>query len=36
MPAAPLGASLAHRLPVALLKRLFGVFLLLIALRLAY
>jgi uncharacterized membrane protein YfcA len=36
MPTAPLGASLAHRLPVALLKRLFGVFLLLIALRLAY
>ena len=36
MPTAPLGAHLAHRLPVALLKRLFGVFLLLIALRLAY
>jgi uncharacterized protein len=36
MPAAPLGASLAHRLPVGLLKRMFAVFLLLIALRLAY
>lgn len=35
MPTAPLGAALAHRLPVALLKRLFGVFLLLVAVRLA-
>jgi uncharacterized membrane protein YfcA len=36
MPAAPLGAHLAHRLPVGLLKKLFAVFLLLIALHLAY
>jgi uncharacterized protein len=35
MPAAPLGAHLAHRLPVALLKRLFGIFLLIVAVRLA-
>jgi uncharacterized protein len=35
MPAAPLGAHLAHRLPVALLKRLFGIFLLAVAVRLA-
>jgi uncharacterized membrane protein YfcA len=34
MPAAPLGAWLAHRLPVPILKRAFGVFLLLIAVRL--
>ncbi|WP_295445704.1 sulfite exporter TauE/SafE family protein [uncultured Thiodictyon sp.] len=36
MPAAPLGARLAHTLPVDLLKRAFGVFLLLIAARLAF
>lgn len=36
MPIAPLGAQLAHSLPVALLKRLFGVLLLLIAARLAF
>jgi len=35
MPTAPLGAHLAHSLPVPLLRRLFGVFLLLVALRLA-
>lgn len=35
VPIAPLGAHLAHRLPVTLLKRSFGVLLLLIALRLA-
>jgi uncharacterized membrane protein YfcA len=35
MPTAPLGAHLAHSLPVPLLTRLFGVFLLLVALRLA-
>jgi uncharacterized membrane protein YfcA len=35
MPAAPVGARLAHRLPVDLLKRLFGMFLLLVALHLA-
>jgi uncharacterized protein len=35
MPAAPLGAKLAHRLPVALLRRAFGTFLLAIALRIA-
>jgi uncharacterized protein len=36
MPTAPVGARLAHSLPVALLKRLFGILLLLIALRLAF
>jgi uncharacterized membrane protein YfcA len=36
MPTAPLGARLAHTLPVALLKRAFGIFLLLIAARLAF
>lgn len=36
MPIAPLGARLAHALPVTLLKRLFGVLLLLIAMRLAF
>ena len=36
IPTAPLGARLAHSLPVALLKRTFGVFLLLIAARLAF
>ncbi|WP_295392407.1 sulfite exporter TauE/SafE family protein [uncultured Thiodictyon sp.] len=36
IPTAPLGARLAHTLPVALLKRTFGVFLLLIAARLAF
>jgi uncharacterized membrane protein YfcA len=36
MPVAPLGARLAHALPVALLKRLFGILLLLIAVRLAF
>ena len=36
MPIAPLGARLAHTLPVALLKRLFGGLLLLIAARLAF
>jgi uncharacterized protein len=36
MPIAPLGARLAHALPVALLKRLFGILLLLIAARLAF
>jgi uncharacterized protein len=36
MPVAPLGARLAHALPVALLKRLFGILLLLIAARLAF
>ncbi len=35
LPAAPLGARLAHHLPVASLKRLFGVLLLLLAVRLA-
>lgn len=35
MPIAPLGARLAHRLPVAHLKRTFGLFLLLIAAQLA-
>ena len=35
MPTAPLGARLAHRLPVAHLKRAFGIFLLLIAGQLA-
>jgi uncharacterized membrane protein YfcA len=35
IPTAPLGAQLAQRLPVALLKRLFGVLLLLVAIRLA-
>jgi uncharacterized protein len=35
MPTAPLGAHLAHRLPVTLLKRLFGIFLLAVAVRLA-
>ncbi|MGQ9659370.1 MAG: sulfite exporter TauE/SafE family protein [Thermochromatium sp.] len=35
LPAAPFGARLAHRLPVARLKRLFGILLLLIAMRLA-
>ncbi|GAB0149535.1 MULTISPECIES: sulfite exporter TauE/SafE family protein [Marichromatium] len=35
IPSAPLGARLAHTLPVALLKRLFGALLLLIATRLA-
>jgi len=34
IPAAPLGAHLAHRLPVALLRRVFGVLLLLVGLRL--
>lgn len=33
---APLGARLAHRLPVATLKRLFGVFLMVIASRMLY
>lgn len=36
IPTAPFGARLAHSLPVALLKRLFGVLLLLIAARLAF
>ena len=36
MPIAPLGARLAHTLPVPLLKRLFGGLLLLIAARLAF
>ena len=36
VPAAPLGARLAHALPVALLKRLFGLLLLAVALRLAF
>ena len=36
IPTAPLGARLAHSLPVPLLKRLFGVLLLLIAARLAF
>ncbi|MTW20152.1 sulfite exporter TauE/SafE family protein [Allochromatium palmeri] len=36
MPIAPLGARLAHALPVDLLKRLFGGLLLLIAMRLAF
>lgn len=36
MPAAPLGARLAHALPVDLLKRLFGLLLLAVALRLAF
>ena len=35
MPTAPLGARLAHALPVNLLKRAFGCFLLLVAVRLA-
>ncbi len=35
MPSAPLGARLAHALPVDLLKRIFGVLLLLVAARLA-
>jgi len=35
MPAAPVGVRLAHRLPVELLKRAFGCFLLLVAVRLA-
>lgn len=35
MPTAPLGAHLAHALPVALLKRIFGALLLIVALRLA-
>jgi uncharacterized membrane protein YfcA len=35
MPMAPLGARLAHRLPVAALRRAFAVFLLLVAIRLA-
>lgn len=35
VPTAPLGAHLAQRLPVAWLKRLFGVFLWLVAIRLA-
>ena len=35
MPAAPIGARLAHALPVAVLKRIFGVLLLIIAARLA-
>ena len=35
MPTAPLGARLAHALPVDLLKRLFGVLLLAVAWRLA-
>ncbi|MEQ8691454.1 MAG: sulfite exporter TauE/SafE family protein [Pseudomonadales bacterium] len=34
--AAPLGVRLAHRLPAALLKRVFGGFLLLVALRMLY
>lgn len=36
MPTAPLGARLAHALPVAVLKRIFGVLLLLIAAQLAF
>jgi uncharacterized membrane protein YfcA len=36
IPTAPLGARLAHSLPVAVLKRAFGVLLLLIAARLAF
>ncbi|HYN77515.1 MAG TPA: sulfite exporter TauE/SafE family protein [Lamprocystis sp. (in: g-proteobacteria)] len=36
MPAAPLGARLAHTLPVSLLKRGFGVLLLMVAARLAF
>ena len=36
MPAAPLGARLAHALPVGLLKRLFGLLVLAIAARLAF
>jgi len=36
IPTAPLGARLAHRLPVAVLKRAFGVLLLLIAAQLAF
>jgi uncharacterized protein len=35
MPTAPVGARLAHRLPVTLLRRAFGSFLLLVAVRLA-
>jgi uncharacterized membrane protein YfcA len=35
MPTAPLGARLAHRLPVDVLRRAFGVLLLVVALRLA-
>jgi uncharacterized protein len=34
MPSAPLGARLAHRLPVATLRRAFGTLLLLVAVRL--
>jgi uncharacterized membrane protein YfcA len=34
MPLAPLGARLAHRLPVAVLKRIFGILLLLVSARL--
>jgi uncharacterized membrane protein YfcA len=33
LPAAPVGAWLAHRLPVGLLRRLFGVFLLLVGVK---
>lgn len=33
---APLGAKLAHRLPVATLKRVFGIFLYMIAFKMAY
>lgn len=36
MPSAPVGARLAHSLPVATLKRIFGVLLVLIAARLAF
>jgi uncharacterized membrane protein YfcA len=36
MPIAPLGAKAAHRLPVATLKRVFGVILLALALKMAW